>query len=67
MAMGYPLKEGWRPWMVDNQVAGYSTTYTAPGGRFVFATVKQAGHEVPLYQPLRALAMLQRFIGGQPL
>lgn len=48
------------------QVAGYVTEYSAPV-RFTFATVKRAGHEVPMYQPLRALAMMQRFIAGQDL
>jgi len=46
--MGFAVKEGWRPWIVENQVAGYVTEYAPPSGaRFTFATVKQAGHEVP--------------------
>lgn len=66
--MNFPVKEGWRPWFVDNQVAGYVTEYAPPSGvRFTFATVKQAGHEVPMYQPLRGLAMVQRFLAGAPL
>ena len=66
--MNFPVKEGWRPWMVENQVAGYVTEYAPPSGvRFTFATVKQAGHEVPMYQPLRGLAMVQRFLAGVPL
>ena len=66
--MGFPVKEGWRPWIVENQVAGYVTEYAPPSGvRFTFATVKQAGHEVPMYQPARALAMLYRWIGGESL
>ena len=31
------------------------------------STVKRAGHEVPMYQPERARAMLERFIAGAPL
>jgi len=66
--MGFPVKQGWRPWMVENQVAGYVTEYDTPSGvRFTFATVKQAGHEVPFSQPSRALAMFQRWISGAPL
>lgn len=64
--MSYPVKEDWRPWMLDGEVAGYVTTYAAPV-RFAFATVKRAGHMVPQFQPFRALAMLQRFISGQEL
>jgi serine carboxypeptidase-like clade 1 len=63
-AMGYPVKEEWRPWLLDEQVAGYVTEFSAPV-RFAFVTVKRAGHEVPMYQPERALSMLQRFINGQ--
>jgi serine carboxypeptidase-like clade 1 len=66
--MGYPVKEPWRPWLLDNQVAGYVTEFGGTGGgRFTFATVKMAGHEVPFYQPARALALFERFIAGQPL
>ena len=63
--MGFAVKQDWRPWVLDNQVAGYVTEYDAPV-RFAFLTVKQAGHEVPMYQPLRGLAMLQRFVEGRP-
>jgi hypothetical protein len=66
--MGFPVREGWRPWFDEQQVAGYVTEYAPPSGvRFTFATVKQAGHEVPTYQPMRALALLQRWISGAPL
>ena len=64
-AMGYAVKEEWRPWLLDEQVAGYVVEFVAPV-RFTFITVKRAGHEVPMYQPERALAMLQRFVAGSP-
>jgi serine carboxypeptidase-like clade 2 len=64
--MGLAVKEAWRPWLVDDEVGGYVIEYSAPG-RFTFVTVKRAGHEVPMYQPARALAMLQRFVAGQAL
>lgn len=64
--MGYAVAQAWRPWFVEDEVAGYVTEFAAPV-RFAFITVKRAGHEVPMYQPERALAMLQRFVGGQPL
>lgn len=50
--------------MLDGEVAGYVTEYASPV-RFAFVTVKRAGHMVPQYQPMRALAMMQRFTGGQ--
>ena len=66
--MGFPLAEGgtWRPWMLDAEVAGYVTEYAAPH-RFTFLTVKRAGHEVPMYQPARTLAMLERVLAGAAL
>ena len=69
MAMGYAVTADWRPWLLDEQVAGYVREFQSPaaGGRFSFITVKRAGHEVPMYQPERARAMLERFIAGAPL
>jgi len=64
--MGFAVKSPWRPWFLDQQVAGYVTEFDAPV-RFAFVTVKQAGHTVPASQPARALAMMSRFISGQPL
>lgn len=63
--MGFAVKSAWRPWLLDNEVAGYVTEFASPV-RFAFVTVKRAGHEVPTYQPERALAMLQRFVAGAP-
>ena len=66
--MGLPVRREWRPWLVAGQVAGYVTEFAAGAARrFAFATVKQAGHEVPMYQGARALAMVQRFVAGAEL
>ena len=46
------------------QVAGYTVSF-AKG--LTYATVKGAGHMVPQSKPREALAMLDRFISGQPL
>ncbi|KAH9321498.1 hypothetical protein KI387_016137 [Taxus chinensis] len=46
------------------QVGGYSVIYK---GNFTFATVREAGHEVPLHQPLRSFTLLRYFLAGQPL
>ena len=64
--MGYAARQQWRPWFVENEVAGYVTEFASPV-RFTFLTVKRAGHEVPTYQPERAQAMLQRVVAGLPL
>jgi hypothetical protein len=53
-----------RPWMLDNQVAGYVTVFDRNG--FTYATVKGAGHMVPETKPSAALAMFQRFLNNEP-
>ena len=61
--LGLPVKESWRPWTVDDQVAGYATTYDV--NRFTFLTVQDSGHMVPQYEPVRAYAMFERFINDK--
>ena len=62
-SLGFSVKEPWRPWLVDEQVAGYVTTYNENG--FTFLTVSGAGHMVPQYRPVQAYAMFERFIKNQ--
>jgi len=63
--LGYAVKDAWRPWLVNDQVAGYVTEYTA-SNQFTFLTVKGAGHMVPQYQPVPALEMVTRWLAGKP-
>ncbi|PWZ03994.1 Serine carboxypeptidase-like 28 [Zea mays] len=56
-----PIEAAWRPWHVDNEVAGYVIGYKG----LVFATVRGAGHMVPYYQPRRALALFSSFLEGE--
>jgi len=42
------------------QVGGY----TSSAKEVTYATVRDAGHEVPSYQPLRAYDMFSRFLKG---
>ncbi|CAN0385717.1 unnamed protein product, partial [Ectocarpus sp. 13 AM-2016] len=44
------------------QVAGYHTRFQ--GAKLSFVTVHYAGHEVPAYQPARALTLLRRYLDG---
>ncbi|KAG0588589.1 hypothetical protein KC19_2G254600 [Ceratodon purpureus] len=53
----------WYPWNHSSQVGGWSQTYT----NLTFATVRDAGHEVPQYQPGRALKLFKHFLKGQSL
>jgi len=49
-------------WIVNNKVAGQSKS--VPG--LTFLKVYDAGHMVPMDQPLNSLAMVLQFISGKP-
>ena len=44
------------------QVAGYQTRFQ--DAKLSFVTVHYAGHEVPAYQPARALRLLAKYLDG---
>ncbi|KAL2532022.1 Serine carboxypeptidase-like 25 [Abeliophyllum distichum] len=53
----------WYPWYVKKQVAGWTEVYKG----LTFATVRGAGHEVPLFKPRAAFQLLKSFLEGEPL
>ncbi|EPS59460.1 hypothetical protein M569_15347, partial [Genlisea aurea] len=53
----------WYPWYVDSQVGGWTEVYKG----MTFATVRGAGHEVPVFKPRAALQLLTSFLKGEPL
>ncbi|GLJ47202.1 hypothetical protein SUGI_0996400 [Cryptomeria japonica] len=58
------VKTPWYPWYTNNQtVGGRSEVYEG----LTFATVRGAGHEVPLHQPRRALILFKSFLKGHSL
>ncbi|XP_062190286.1 serine carboxypeptidase II-3-like [Phragmites australis] len=63
-----PVATKWRPWFSSTQgageVGGYVVKYK---GNLSLVTVRGAGHEVPSYQPLRALVLVQNFLAGKML
>ncbi|CAM0907132.1 unnamed protein product [Alopecurus aequalis] len=63
-----PVAAKWRPWFSSTQgareVGGYVVQYK---GDLSFVTVRGAGHEVPSYQPQRALVLVQCFLAGRML
>jgi len=67
--MGLWVSEAWRAWFVNGQVAGYVKSLETPYGMsgISYATVKNAGHMVPSYQPAAGLLMFNYFIHGKPL
>ncbi|KAL0784843.1 hypothetical protein Bca101_001088 [Brassica carinata] len=57
------VKTRWYPWYSGNQVGGWTEVYEG----LTFATVRGAGHEVPVLQPERALILLRSFLAGKEL
>ncbi|XP_022774586.1 serine carboxypeptidase-like 25 [Durio zibethinus] len=53
----------WYPWYVKKQVGGWTEVYHG----LTFATVRGAGHEVPLFKPRAALQLFRSFLRGEPL
>lgn len=56
-------KVSWYPWYVKKQVGGWTEVYEG----LTFATVRGAGHEVPLFKPRAALQLFKSFLKGEPL
>ncbi|KAE8803581.1 Serine carboxypeptidase II-3 [Hordeum vulgare] len=63
-----PVAVKWRRWFSSTkgagEVGGYVVQYK---GGLSLVTVRGAGHEVPSYQPQRALQLLQGFLAGTTL
>ncbi|CAN6443977.1 unnamed protein product [Victoria cruziana] len=59
-----PTTAPWSAWAFKGEVGGYTFAYD---GNLTFATIRGAGHEVPSYQPGRALAYIKYFLLGRPL
>jgi hypothetical protein len=58
------VDQDWHPWTVDGQVGGYVSQWITNDDKlFTFATVYDAGHMVPKDQPVKGLALFDRFIG----
>ncbi|KAK4424913.1 Serine carboxypeptidase-like 40 [Sesamum alatum] len=62
--MKLPIKISWHPWFLGGEVGGYTQVYE---GNLTFATVRGAGHQVPSYQPARALSLIMHFLAGTEL
>jgi hypothetical protein len=56
--MSSQITSPWQPWFVNGVTAGYVETYD----KFTYATIKGAGHEAPLYQPISSSQLIYRFL-----
>ncbi|BAT87277.1 hypothetical protein LR48_Vigan09g226000 [Vigna angularis] len=63
-SLNYSIVDDWRQWYTNDQVAGYTRTYS---NRMTFATVKGGGHTAPEYKPEECLAMYSRWLSHRAL
>nr|GMD13387.1 serine carboxypeptidase-like 18 isoform X2 [Ipomoea batatas] len=61
------VEDEWRPWFVEDQVAGYTMKYSQEEYELTYATIKGAGHTAPEYKPQQCFSMLQRWLSYYPL
>ncbi|PNY05810.1 serine carboxypeptidase-like protein [Trifolium pratense] len=61
-SLNYSIVDDWRQWHTNEQVAGYTRTYS---NGMTFAT--GAGHTAPEYLPEECFAMFSRWISKRPL
>ncbi|CAL5183692.1 unnamed protein product [Lathyrus oleraceus] len=63
-SLNYSIVDDWRQWYANDQVAGYTRTYS---NQMTFATVKGGGHTAPEYRPKECLEMFSRWISNKTL
>ncbi|CAL5438222.1 unnamed protein product [Camellia sinensis] len=60
-SLNLTIVDDWRPWFVDNQVAGYTMKYSEEHGyHLTFATIKGAGHPAPEYYRRECYCLFDR-------
>ncbi|WOH06977.1 hypothetical protein DCAR_0626406 [Daucus carota subsp. sativus] len=63
-ALNYSIIDEWRQWIVEDQVAGYTRTYS---NKMTFATVKGGGHAASENKPAECFVMAERWLFDEPL
>ncbi|PON77719.1 Serine carboxypeptidase-like [Parasponia andersonii] len=59
--LGLRIKEEWRAWFHKGQVAGWVEVYE---GGLTLATVRGAGHQVPVLAPPQSLSLFSHFLSA---
>ncbi|KAJ6907895.1 serine carboxypeptidase-like 35 isoform X1 [Populus alba x Populus x berolinensis] len=62
--MELKVNEEWRAWFHKSQVAGWVETYERG---LVLATVRGAGHQVPVFAPQQSLSLFSHFLSAKTL
>lgn len=61
------IDSDWRPWVVDDQIAGYTMTYANSGYHLTYATVKGGSHSPTEGNGRECYEMFLRWIQSYPL
>ncbi|KAI3873559.1 hypothetical protein MKW92_018064 [Papaver armeniacum] len=61
-SLNLSIVDDWRPWLLDDQFAGYTRTYSSG---LTYAT--GAGHTAPEFRPKECYAMFERWMSHAPL
>ncbi|KAL3371945.1 hypothetical protein AABB24_008470 [Solanum stoloniferum] len=63
-SLNYSIVDDWRQWNTNNQVAGYTRSYS---NKMTYATLKESGHTACTDKPEECFAMFKRWISHNPL
>nr|GMD08134.1 serine carboxypeptidase-like 11 isoform X2 [Ipomoea batatas] len=63
-SLNYSIIDDWRPWFVNNQIVGYTRTFS---NNMTYAKIKGSGHLAPSVTPLQCFAMFKRWISYEKL
>ncbi|XAR72988.1 hypothetical protein NMG60_11019824 [Bertholletia excelsa] len=66
-SLNLTMIDNWRPWYIDDQVAGYIRKYSEHGYHLTFATLKGAGHPAPEYMRKECYILFKRWIHYQAI
>jgi len=58
------ITKEWRAWFDGSQVGGWVEEYE---GGLTFASIRGAGHQVPVFAPQQALTLFSHFLSSKPL
>jgi serine carboxypeptidase-like clade 1 len=61
--LNWGVKDAWRPWMTNDQVAGYVIGYNG----LDFATVKGVGHMAPQWARQQVTQLISNWIAGEDI